>query len=74
MSEIPSRKTVTNHVLAGLSVQDFARLAPHLEAVDLPLRKMLERRQRKLANIYFPETGFASVVANGSAGKPLRSA
>ena len=69
MSETPSRKTVANQILAGLSVQDFGLLAPHLEAVDLPLCKMLERRQRKLA-----KSGFASVVANGSAGKPLRSA
>jgi CRP-like cAMP-binding protein len=71
MSQIPSRRTVTNHILAGLSVQDFTRLAPHLEAVDLPLRKMLERRQRKITDVYFPESGFASVVAHGSNGQAI---
>jgi CRP-like cAMP-binding protein len=71
MTQFPSRNTVTNHVLAGLSVQDFGRLAPHLEAVDLPLRKMLERRQRKITSVYFPESGFASVVANGGSGQAI---
>ncbi len=71
MTQFPSRNTVTNHVLAGLSVQDFGRLAPRLEAVDLPLRKMLERRQRKITSVYFPESGFASVVANGGSGQAI---
>ena len=71
MSETLSRTTVTNHILAGLSAKEFDVLAPHLEAVDLPLRKMLERRQRKITNVYFPESGFASVVANGSSGQAI---
>jgi CRP-like cAMP-binding protein len=71
MAQIPSRSTVTNRILAGLSLQDFARLARHLEAVDLPLRKMLERRQRKITNVYFPDSGFASVVAHGTSGQAI---
>jgi hypothetical protein len=62
MSEIPLRTSVTNHILAGLSAQDFELLAPHLEAVDLPVRRVLERRQRKITKVYFLEKGFASVV------------
>ncbi len=55
----------TNAILSGLARKDLAILEPHLEPVDLPLRKGLERRGRKIAAVYFPDSGFASVVANG---------
>jgi CRP-like cAMP-binding protein len=41
-------------------------IAPHLEPVDLPIRKTLETRRKRIEHVYFPESGFASVVANGS--------
>jgi CRP-like cAMP-binding protein len=59
-----------NVLLSGLSKADFELLEPHLEPVDLPLRKVLERRGKPIKAIYFPESGFASVVANG-ASKPI---
>jgi CRP-like cAMP-binding protein len=54
-----------NLILARLSSADLRLLQPHLEPVDLPLRKVLERRGKPIKYIYFPESGFASVVANG---------
>src|SRR2546423_10037595 len=69
MRESLSRSTTANRILARLSRDDFALLEPHLEAVDLPLRKSLEKRKRRIEHVYFPESGFASVVANG-ANKP----
>jgi CRP-like cAMP-binding protein len=54
----------SNLILANLSSADFALLEPHLEAADLPARKVLETRGRRISTIYFPEAGFASVVAN----------
>jgi CRP-like cAMP-binding protein len=38
----------------------------HLEAVDLPVRKQLEARNKPIETVYFIEHGFASVVANGT--------
>jgi CRP-like cAMP-binding protein len=32
---------------------------------------MLERRQRKITSVYFPESGFASVVTNGGSGQAI---
>jgi len=58
-----------NRILSRLSQQDFALLEPHLEAVDLPVRKTLEVRRKRIDQVYFIESGFASVVANGT-GKP----
>ena len=55
-----------NRILSRLSVADFHLLEPHLDPVDLPLRKPLESRNKKITSVYFPESGFASVVANGA--------
>jgi CRP-like cAMP-binding protein len=59
----PSRSKPSNRILSRLSRDDLALLEPHLEAVDLPVRKMLEARNRRIDNAYFIESGFASVVA-----------
>ena len=56
----------SNGILSRLSRQDFALLEPHLEPVDLPVRKPLEARRKRIDQVYFIESGFASVVANGT--------
>jgi CRP-like cAMP-binding protein len=55
-----------NRILARLSRADLGLLEPHLETVDLPVRKTLETRKKRIDHVYFVEAGFASVVANGS--------
>ena len=52
-----------NRLLARLAPNDFDAVRPHLEALDLPLRFDLEKPGRRIDNVYFFETGFASVVA-----------
>jgi CRP-like cAMP-binding protein len=54
-----------NRILSRLSHADFTLLEPHLEAVDLPVRRQLETRNKRIEHIYFIESGIASVVANG---------
>ena len=56
----------SNRILSRLSRADLRLLEPHLEAVDLPVRRQLEARNKRVENVYFIESGFASVVANGS--------
>ena len=46
-------------------------LAPHLESVTLELRKPLEKPNKTIEAVYFPETGFASVVAIQRDGKEV---
>jgi CRP-like cAMP-binding protein len=58
-----------NKLLASLADRDFDLLEPHLEFVTLDLRKNLERPNRRIDAVYFPEAGFASVVAVQSSGK-----
>ena len=62
MAQAPSYQ---NRILSRLSKSDLQLLEPHLEQTDLPVRKVLERRGKPIKAVYFPETGFASVVANG---------
>jgi CRP-like cAMP-binding protein len=66
MPETLRHETTANRILAHLSAEDFALLRPRLSPVDLPLRKQLETSNRRIEHIYFVESGFASVVANGA--------
>ena len=63
--------TSNNRLLASLSSDDFDLLEPHLESVRLGLRKNLERPNRRIDAVYFPEAGFASVVAVQSNGNQV---
>ena len=61
----------SNKLLASLAKDDFDLLEPHLKPVTLELRKSLERPNRRIETVYFPEGGFASVVAVQSGGKEV---
>jgi CRP-like cAMP-binding protein len=52
-----------NQLLASMSVADFGLLQPHLQTIDMPLLKDLERPNRRIDAVYFMEAGIASVVA-----------
>lgn len=65
------RKFSGNRILAGLSGADLALLAPGLVDVDLPTRKMLEARNRRIEFVYFLESGMASMVASGGSNHAI---
>jgi CRP-like cAMP-binding protein len=71
MSKPVTRGEISNFILKRLSDADFALLQPHLHSAQLPLRKMLEARNRKIKSVYFMQSGFASVVANGSSRQAI---
>jgi CRP-like cAMP-binding protein len=52
-----------NRLLAALPADDLARLRPRLEAVELPLRKVLHAPGKPIEAVYFPETGYVSMLA-----------
>jgi CRP-like cAMP-binding protein len=60
-----------NQLLASLSTDDLDLLEPHLASVTLGVRKPLETPNRRIEAVYFPESGFASVVAIQSNGKQV---
>jgi CRP-like cAMP-binding protein len=59
------KASMANKLLARLSRADARLLEPHLEAVDLPVRKPLQARNKRVEQVYFLDSGVASVVANG---------
>ena len=52
-----------NHLLIALSPDDRGMLEPFLELVDLKLYDDLEKPSTPIENVYFMESGIASVVA-----------
>lgn len=63
---MPPSSVSPNRVLSTLTRADLRLLQPHLQAVDLPLRKVLASSNRRVEQVYFLESGIASVVANGA--------
>src|SRR4051794_31322579 len=52
----------TNRLLQTLSADDLALLAPHLEPIDMPVHRDMEKPNRRIEDVFFMETGIASVV------------
>ena len=56
-----------NQVLASLAPADFALLQPHLENIELPVRRQIELRNRPIEHVYFLESGLGSMVVSAGA-------
>jgi CRP-like cAMP-binding protein len=63
------RERRSNAVLAALSRSDFDLLQPHLEAVRVEFRQLLQSANRRVQHVYFLDRGFASVVAISGRGR-----
>jgi len=57
-----NRPPPTNHLLAALPPDDYRRLAPTLDIIPLKLKEFLHKSGERIADVYFPGGGFASVV------------
>ena len=51
-----------NHLLAALPAEEYARLAPNLELVTMPLGHVLYESGSELRNVYFPTTAIVSLL------------
>lgn len=60
---------IRNRLLASLSLDDFALVQPHLEAVPLEVRHHLFKADQKISHVTFPESGVASIVADTGEGR-----
>ena len=65
----PHQSNVRNRLLAALSAGDFARLAPSLETVSLPLRETLIAPGRRITHAHFVEDGLISLIADTEEGR-----
>jgi CRP-like cAMP-binding protein len=60
------RSAPLNALLRALPASDRALLQPHLEQVPLKFREQLQVANRPVRDVYFPDSGLASVVAIGA--------
>lgn len=60
-----------NHILASLPPEDYERLARHLEAVELPLGKVIQEAGEKITHVYFPERSMVSLVSHTPDGESV---
>ncbi|KQP83068.1 Crp/Fnr family transcriptional regulator [Methylobacterium sp. Leaf117] len=60
----PQHATIRNRLLQRLSADDFARLQPHLRPMPTTLRQSLIHPNEPVTELYFPETGYVSVMAD----------
>jgi len=60
-----------NKILLRMAAADFALLQPDLESIELPIRRQLEQRGRKVEHVYFPQSGLASMVVSAGANHSI---
>lgn len=65
----PQQSAMRNRLLAALEPQDFARLAPVLEPVTLPLHAVLIPGRQAATAAYFVEQGMVALIADSNEGR-----
>ena len=62
-----------NHLLSSLGKADFRLIQADLHQVRLPTNFVIERPNRSVKNVYFPEAGIVSVVAASPGGSKIEA-
>jgi CRP-like cAMP-binding protein len=70
MSET-ARQQSKNHIFAALPAEDFQRLSPHMEPVELHLGQILYEAGGKIDYVYFPLNSMVSLVSQLSDGSSV---
>jgi CRP-like cAMP-binding protein len=63
MSQLSNYPQFRNQLLAKLSLEELDLLGPHLKPVQLDIRHVLETANEPIQQVYFADSGFASIVA-----------
>src|SRR4029078_501986 len=63
-ARVMSTRKYSNQLLLSLSRADLALIAPGLTAVILDVRKPIERANKSITHVHFPDSGVISVVVN----------
>src|SRR5687768_5167122 len=64
MAHVAISEPISNHLLGFLSTKDRNLLTPNMKRIPLVLRQSLEKANKPIENVYFPEDGIASVVGD----------
>jgi CRP-like cAMP-binding protein len=71
MMSAPPRPQFQNHILASLPPEEYERLAPHLEPVNLPHGKVIQEAGGQITHVYFPERSMVSLVSHTPEGESV---
>ncbi|OLE98124.1 MAG: hypothetical protein AUG75_00150, partial [Cyanobacteria bacterium 13_1_20CM_4_61_6] len=63
-----------NRILSSLPIQDYDRIASHLERIDLGSMEVLYDAQQPLEYVYFPESAIVSLLSVVTDGKAMETA
>ena len=58
----PPGAAIANRLLAALASEEYARLSPDIDIVPFPLKEILHKPGEAIRHVYFPSSGFASVL------------
>src|SRR5687768_12772713 len=64
----PSQSYTRNLLLSSMGPADFSLLQPHLERVELQRNDFLFQADKPIENLYFLESGVASIVSSEANG------
>jgi CRP-like cAMP-binding protein len=67
MSEAPNQQS-ENHILNSLTLEDYERLSPHLEPVELRHSQILYKAGDRIDYCYFPSHSMTSLISQLSDG------
>jgi CRP-like cAMP-binding protein len=68
-----SHRPTRNQILLALSEQEYQRLVPHLERVNLSLKQVLYEAGKPITHVYFPDQGIVSLVCNQEDGSTVEA-
>jgi len=63
------QNSVRNRLLAALSPDDFAVVQPHLERVQMDMRRITIEQNQPITHVYFIERGITSILADADEGR-----
>lgn len=67
----PISRPFRNQLLTTIPAEEYAFIAPHLEAAHLPVGHDVEIRGKRAEHMYFVESGIVSIVAANGSGKQI---
>jgi CRP-like cAMP-binding protein len=70
---IQQQSSVHNRLLAALSPEDWARLEPQLEAVELPFDQTIHAMGGPVDAVFFVETGMVSLIVTLEGGEQVEA-
>ena len=68
---VTARQYNENRILAALPAEDFQRLSPHLEPIELHLGQILYEAGSKIEYVYFPLNSMVSLISQLSDGSSI---